>query len=205
MFCSICKHTQNSGRTMVEMLGVLTIIGILSAGGLVGYSKAMRRHRLNETISEIAVVATNIRSFYANTDNYTGFDRQTAVKYGMATERMIGVDDTLVNEYKGRIQVSLDKAQENGAENTAFVLTYRDLPVEACIGLARTDWGYEAKYGFIAVSVGSNDENPSHPLAPSAYFVENRQLEPLTMSVATEYCSSDDPQSARSTFAIKFY
>lgn len=36
-----------SGRSMVEMLGVLAIIGVLSAGGLAGYSKAMKQHKLN--------------------------------------------------------------------------------------------------------------------------------------------------------------
>lgn len=38
------------GRSMVEMLGVLAIIGILSAGAMAGYSKAMFRHRVNQTI-----------------------------------------------------------------------------------------------------------------------------------------------------------
>ena len=29
------------GRSMIEMLGVLAIIGVLSVGGIFGYSKAM--------------------------------------------------------------------------------------------------------------------------------------------------------------------
>ena len=36
------------GRSMVEMLGVLAIIGVLSVGGIAGYSKAMRKHKLNK-------------------------------------------------------------------------------------------------------------------------------------------------------------
>ena len=38
------------GRSMVEMLGVLAIVGVLSAGALAGYSKAMFRHKVNQTI-----------------------------------------------------------------------------------------------------------------------------------------------------------
>ena len=41
-----------SGRSMVEMLGVLAIIGVLSAGSLKGYSAAMFRHKMNQTIDE---------------------------------------------------------------------------------------------------------------------------------------------------------
>ena len=42
------KH--ESGRSMVEMLGVLAIIGVLSVGGIAGYSLSMRRHRANAVI-----------------------------------------------------------------------------------------------------------------------------------------------------------
>ena len=40
------------GRSMIEMLGVLAIIGVLSVGGIAGYSKAMEKFKLNKTISE---------------------------------------------------------------------------------------------------------------------------------------------------------
>ena len=38
------------GRSMIEMLGVLAIIGVLSVGGLAGYSKAMRANKVNNAI-----------------------------------------------------------------------------------------------------------------------------------------------------------
>ena len=44
------KKTQESGRSMVEMLGVLAIIGVLSIGGIAGYSMAMNRYRANEAL-----------------------------------------------------------------------------------------------------------------------------------------------------------
>ena len=39
-----------SGRSMIEMLGVLAIIGVLSIGGITGYSKAMFKYKFNKTI-----------------------------------------------------------------------------------------------------------------------------------------------------------
>ena len=44
------KRTNESGRSMVEMLGVLAIIGVLSIGGIAGYSMAMNRYRANEAL-----------------------------------------------------------------------------------------------------------------------------------------------------------
>ena len=40
------------GRSMLEMLGVLAIIGVLSVGGIAGYSKAMEKFKVNKLISE---------------------------------------------------------------------------------------------------------------------------------------------------------
>ena len=42
------KLTTQSGRSMVEMLGVLAIIGVLSVGAIAGYSKAMMKYKLNK-------------------------------------------------------------------------------------------------------------------------------------------------------------
>ena len=46
-----------SGRSMVEMLGVLAIIGVLSIGGIAGYTMAMNRYKANEILSVAAQVA----------------------------------------------------------------------------------------------------------------------------------------------------
>ena len=51
-----------SGRSMVEMLGVLAIIGVLSVGGIAGYSLGMRKHRANQiadTASKYALITYN--------------------------------------------------------------------------------------------------------------------------------------------------
>ena len=42
-----------SGRSMVEMLGVLAIIGVLSVGGVAGYRYAMEKITLNRALSVI--------------------------------------------------------------------------------------------------------------------------------------------------------
>ena len=46
-----------SGRSMVEMLGVLAIIGVLSIGGIAGYTMAMNRSRANEVLNIASQVA----------------------------------------------------------------------------------------------------------------------------------------------------
>ena len=44
------------GRSMVEMLGVLAIIGVLSVGAIAGYSKAMMKYKLNKQAEQISSI-----------------------------------------------------------------------------------------------------------------------------------------------------
>ena len=56
-----------TGRSMVEMLGVLAIIGVLSVGAIAGYGKAMMKYKLNKQAEQlntiVNAVARNIHSF----------------------------------------------------------------------------------------------------------------------------------------------
>ena len=49
-----------SGRSMVEMLGTLAIIGVLSIGGITGYSYGMDKYRANETTNQIMLRAIDL-------------------------------------------------------------------------------------------------------------------------------------------------
>jgi len=57
---------------MIEMLGVLAIIGVLSVGGIAGYSKAMNKYRINKAIEHISLIAGNVRAFFGPQKNYVG-------------------------------------------------------------------------------------------------------------------------------------
>ena len=45
------ESKQEQGRSMTEMLGVLAIIGVLSIGGIAGYTYAMNKHYANELLA----------------------------------------------------------------------------------------------------------------------------------------------------------
>ena len=48
-----------AGRSMVEMLGVLAIIGVLSVGAIAGYSKAMMKYKLNKHAESFNMLLNN--------------------------------------------------------------------------------------------------------------------------------------------------
>ena len=67
------QNVNESGRSMVEMLGVLAIIGVLSVGGIAGYTHSMKKYRANElanVISMTIVAATTNNASTRYTDAY---------------------------------------------------------------------------------------------------------------------------------------
>ena len=62
------KVLQETGRSMVEMLGVLAVIGVLSIAGIKGYTSAMAQHKANEAqqFAEMARIQLEIAGLTGN-------------------------------------------------------------------------------------------------------------------------------------------
>ena len=63
-----------SGRSMIEMLGVLAIIAVLSVGGIAGYSKAMMKFKVNKWMDDVVTTIANFNTFYMNSKKYSEID-----------------------------------------------------------------------------------------------------------------------------------
>ena len=57
--CDTLGKNASTGRSMVEMLGVLAIIGVLSVGAIAGYSKAMFKYKLNKQAEGFNLLLNN--------------------------------------------------------------------------------------------------------------------------------------------------
>ena len=53
-----------TGRSMVEMLGLLAIVGVLSVGAIAGYSKAMFKYKLNKQAESFNTLLNNAIQLY---------------------------------------------------------------------------------------------------------------------------------------------
>ena len=190
-----------NGRSMVEMLGVLAIIGVLSAGGLAGYSKAMFKHKMNSTLDQLTMLVTNIRTMYGTQDNYTGLTPAQAIKLGIIPTAMQNGASKLVSPFKGEVTITTDKAASGGIDATAFVVTYKGLPSEACINLATADWGSGAGSGFIGVKAAA-DASASAAAHYVGTTVDGRKEgEPYTVANAISACGNANTSSV----SLKFY
>ena len=145
---------EQSGRSMIEMLGVLAIVGVLSVGGIAGYSKAMEKFKINKTADQISQIVTNIRTLYAQQTTYAGLNTATAIQMGVTPDEL-GSDTTLTNAFAGSIDIYASP-KTSTSSNDAFGILVCGISKEACVSLATMDWGSSYSSGLIAVQVASD-------------------------------------------------
>jgi len=152
-----------TGRSMIEMLGVLAIIGVLSVGGIAGYSKAMHRYRINKTIEQITLIAGNVRSFFAPQRSYEGLgpcsndnDYCKLIKKAklMPDEMWDDTAKRFNNVFGGSVHLHTANKSKSG-DKQAFSIDYDyglPLDYDVCIELLGHDW---SAAGVTGIDVGT--------------------------------------------------
>lgn len=163
------RQFNQSGRSMVEMLGVLAIIGVLSVGGIAGYSKAMDKYRTQKALDQLTILINNIRSLpNLNGLSHSNFNTELAIRLGIVpTEMLNGKSPTTAtkayNVFNGEIDI--------GMGDFDYGITYPVASLYACTTLVTADWGD----GLNHINVGGSGDY---------YFYEI----PVKMSLAAYQC-----------------
>ena len=152
--------SEQSGRSMVEMLGVLAIIGVLSVGGISGYSKAMAKYKLTKAQDQMAMILINLRTAFATSPSYDGLNNANAILLNIIPGDMLpgglGQGSTIKNAFGGDVTI-----QATGTDNTQFSIAYEDLGKEACVSLLTSDWGTD---GLVSVTMGALVGGPDNKI-----------------------------------------
>ena len=123
------------GRSMIEMLGVLAIIGVLSVGGIAGYSKAMIKFKTNTLLQQISTIISNTQILYAQQKDHEGLDTETAIQMGIIPAELISSDGkTLVDSF-GDVMDLIDWGNDSWIGFVLYMSTK-----EKCLAVSNADW-----------------------------------------------------------------
>ena len=176
----ILKHTLCSGRSMVEMIGVLTIVGFLTLGGIWGFDRASKMLRINNLKDEISTLVANARSTHLNYDNYSQVSPQMLIGAGLVPEQYQSEDGTkIIHAMKGEVLVG--PADVADRENDAFIIIYNGLDNTTCREIAVVSWGSDVSSGFLGMTIKKDGD----------------------LTVATSNLTNSDIQSGNGTFLPK--
>lgn len=178
---TILSKIDQKGRSMVEMLGVLAIIGVLSVGGISGYSKAMAKFKLTKAQDQMSMLLMNVRTAFATSPSYLGLNNGSAVSFGIApadmtiqvkgsTAAILSKSTKLTNAFGGEVYVSscadedivsgkydCSPSEYLNTSNTKleqyFAISFQNLSRDACFALGGIDWGAD---GLMGITINGN-------------------------------------------------
>ena len=127
------QNQDESGRSMVEMLGVLSIMGVIMYGAVAGINFGIDMYKINATYNEIEELAQSIVDLYSWSKSYNNLNNKIICDndiYPLCTGTV------MTNEWGGNVTVS-----ELGTGGEFFAITYSSVPGIACERL-RTEKGF---------------------------------------------------------------
>ena len=198
MITKFLNNTEEPGRSMVEMIGVLAIVGVLSIGGISGFSKAMAKYKLDKTLNQISMIITSVHTIFGDQYSYAGLTTPRAVTYNIVGDDLShgtsGDNTVLTNAYNGNVTIQAVTTSEgttncnvtdDNSINTTycpfFKLTYTGLPQQACIEISMSDWGGKANSNLF--SIKAND---------TLFTWDGDNKIPVSFSAASAACNKRD-------------
>ncbi|MBR2137201.1 MAG: hypothetical protein IJ852_04480 [Alphaproteobacteria bacterium] len=184
------------GRSMIEMLGVLAIIGVLTVGSITGYSRAMRRHLLNKQREQISYILSAAETHYnmINPSNLSSYSLKPIFEtFGWIPEEMIRENDNtyIYDVFKNKIYPYYHRIGFMGLR----IELANDNPREQCVSLYQMLKQY---HSFLwATEVQKTDNSYVNLYYGDQYCIGSpkciRDLTPAKISELCRVC--DDEQS----------
>ena len=128
------KH--ESGRSMIEMIGVLAIMGIITAGAFVLISTAINTQKRSRVTDDVTAIVSGVRSLLGEYDDFSNIDNSTI--FG-------AISMSNKNPYGGTYELSVDPSNYR-----QFIVKVKGLSKTDCEGLVTKAW---------TDSVGYNSSN----------------------------------------------
>lgn len=141
---------QESGRSMIEMLGVLAIMGVITVGAVGMISTAMRTQKRSVVNDDVIQIVTGVRQLLGEFDDYSHINNATI--FGA-----IGVSPK--NPYGGTYELSVDPSNSR-----QFIVYINGLNEGDCKYFVTKAWsdsiGYQISNGTNGGAAGNcNDAN----------------------------------------------
>ncbi len=141
---------QESGRSMIEMMGVLAIMGVITVGAIAAISSAMKLQKQNTVNDEVLQMVTQVRQLFSEYDDYSSINNSTI--FGA-----IGMSNK--NPYGGNYELSV-----NPSNSRQFIVSITGLNKSDCEALVIRGWngsvGYEMS-GRTASGASSSCDSPN--------------------------------------------
>lgn len=203
------QKANQTGRSMIEMLGVLAIIGVLSVGSLSVIAKARQEHLSSQLLSQVNNLITEARKMSCDyEDGYQSYAnmlfQSKAMPDGVQALGEDGEHPTPDSEVittgkatgfllAGDTVLEMN-ALSSGDRSIVAILSY--MPETVCTALASASWGKKHTNGFLGASFGAVNTTDDKQLDPNEAATGCAEENP-TLTLVFQGCpiqSSDETE-----------
>ena len=134
-----------SGRTIFETIGVLAIMGLLTATAYKGLTDGLDAHRLQKTIDLHQRLTTIMQQTFAHKPVMASFNASQWADFGLYNRE--NYDEGAAfgrNEFRGDFILGVDSSEIG----RMITMKYTDFPHKACLKFITTDWGFNNTSGL---------------------------------------------------------
>ena len=197
------KKISQSGRSMMEMLGVLAIIGVLSVGGFAMVSKMQANYEANKVIDEISDLANKIKAVFRDYENKleNGNIMNQYIRKAKAYPDSFNENEsgTINNDsFLGSTGIEYDiryvcsKVKEDTQEcigSEYYMIFLKNMTEDLCNQVVTSNWGSPSTNGFIGI--GAHSEAALSCTDCSSCGRANSKDCPVPMGIgdAVDFCS----------------
>ena len=135
---------QQSGRSMIEMVGVLAVMGLITAAAFVLINSALSSQRLSRVDDDVSGIVNGVRLLYNASADFTGVDNGSPK--GNDTLILLGFGkDGTGNEYQNPYGGNYELNSQSG--DRTFSVTITGLGTKTCAALESRSWAGASKVG----------------------------------------------------------
>lgn len=131
-------NKKTKGYTLIEIILVLSIISLISAGIYIQYVKKFTASKVKEQISYIENISDALQEIYITNNNYSTLSTANGVIWGAVPDKLKNGTE-INNVFGGKIMLNPSPTLIDG--NSAYSIILDRIPTNACIGLATSDYG----------------------------------------------------------------
>ena len=150
---------QESGRSMIEMLGVLAIMGVITVGAIEMIQLAMNTQKRNTVNEEVLQIVTQVRNIHGEYDDFSNINNATIFS-------AIGMSDK--NPYGGKYEVAV-----NPSDPRQFIVSITGLSKNECETFITKAWsdsvGYKMSNGKSSGASGTCSDSNGYKTVQSTY------------------------------------
>ncbi len=125
---------QESGRSMIEMVGVLAIMGMLTATAFALISLGINRQKQSRVTDDIVTIVSGVRSLLVDYDDFSNIDNSTIFAAMSVSNK---------NPYGGTYELAV-----NPSNTRQFIVRINGLSKSDCEALVTKAW--TESVGYIA-------------------------------------------------------